>query len=121
MAIQPVGPYVPPTTPVSPATAVSREASTNQAEEPAPKAAELAANTQPSREQLDKAVGEVKKALAPVARNLQFSIDDETGRSVVRVIDASTNEVIRQFPSEELLAITRSIDKLSGLFVKQKA
>jgi len=63
----------------------------------------------------------VRKALAPVARNLQFSIDDATGRSVVKVVDSSTNEVIRQIPSEELLAITRSIDKFSGLFVKQKA
>ena len=75
----------------------------------------------PSREQLDQAVSEVRQALAPVARNLQFSIDDATGRSIVKVVDASTNEVIRQMPSEELLAITRSLDKLSGLFVKQKA
>lgn len=75
----------------------------------------------PSREQIDQAMTEVKKALAPVARNLQFSVDDETGRTIIKVIDASTNEVIRQMPSEELLAITKAIDSFSGLFVKQKA
>jgi len=84
-------------------------------------AAEAAPAVQPSREQIDRAMNEVKRAIAPVARNLQFSIDDETGRSVVKIVDSSTNEVIRQIPSEELLAITRSMDKLSGLFVKQKA
>ncbi|GAB4057591.1 flagellar protein FlaG [Uliginosibacterium sediminicola] len=78
------------------------------------------AAAQPTREQIDQAMGEVRKVLAPVARNLQFSIDDETGRTVVKVMDSSTNEVIRQIPSEELLAMTRSMDKLSGLFVKQK-
>ena len=63
---------------------------------------------------------EVRQALGPVARNLQFSIDDDTGRTVIKVVDATTQEVIRQMPSEELLAITQSLDKLSGLFVKQK-
>lgn len=122
MAIQPLGPVAPLAPTANSAAAVSRAtpaASPDQA--PAAAVAPAIATTLPSREQLDRAMGEVKKALAPVARNLQFSIDDETGRSIVKVVDASTNEVIRQFPSEELLAITRSIDRLSGLFVKQKA
>ncbi len=122
MAIQPVGPAVPPTPAVTPSAGVSRPTPAVTAERPnSTVAAQAVAGNQPSREQLDRAMGEVKKALAPVARNLQFSIDEETGRSIVKVVDSSTNEVIRQFPSEELLAITRSIDRLSGLFVKQKA
>ena len=75
----------------------------------------------PAREQIDRAMSEVKKALDPVARNLQFSIDEETGRTVIKVVDSTTQQVIRQMPSEELLALTRSLDSLSGLFVKQKA
>ncbi len=121
MAIQPLASYVTSTSPVSPATSVSRETPATHTEEQAPKQVETASSSQPSREELDQAMGEVKKALEPVARNLQFSVDHETGRSVVKVVDATTNEVIRQIPSEELLAITRSIDKFSGLFVKQKA
>lgn len=83
--------------------------------------AQQPAQATPSREQIDQAMTEVKRALAPVARNLQFSVDDDTGRTIIKVIDASTNEVIRQMPSEELLAITKAIDSFSGLFVKQKA
>ena len=124
MAIQPLTPYVPPasTAPSNAVGQVAQATSTHQAAETEPaKEAEAVARPPPSREQLDRAVSEVRKALAPVARNLQFSIDDATGRSVVKVVDSTTNEVIRQLPSEELLALTRSMDSLSGLFVKQKA
>ena len=79
------------------------------------------AYTQPSREQVDQAVEQMREALPPVARNLQFSVDEATGRSVVKVVDSSTNEVIRQMPSEELLNIARTLDKLTGLLLKQKA
>jgi flagellar protein FlaG len=74
---------------------------------------------QPSREQLDQAMQQMQNALPPVARNLQFSIDEETGRTVVKVIDPSTKEVIRQMPSEELLSIAKALDSMRGLLIKQ--
>lgn len=74
-----------------------------------------------SASELGEALERVREALAPVARNLQFSVDDDTGKTVVRIIDSSTNEVIRQMPSEEMLAISRSIDKLQGLLLRQEA
>lgn len=52
---------------------------------------------------------------------LAFSIDDATEKLVVRITDASTGELIRQLPSEEALAIARSLDKLQGLLLKQEA
>jgi flagellar protein FlaG len=119
MAIQPATSYVAPVSAAIPTAIVPRDAQAtpvNPQQSP-----EAATANAPSQDQLDNAMSEVTKALAPVARNLQFSIDDATGRSVVKVVDSTTNEVIRQIPSEELLAITRSMDKLSGLFVKQKA
>lgn len=75
--------------------------------------------SQPSREQLDQAMQQMQNALPPVARNLQFSIDEETGRTVVKVIDPSTKEVIRQMPSEELLSIAKALDSMRGLLIKQ--
>lgn len=74
-----------------------------------------------SAAELNEALERVREALAPVARNLQFSVDDDTGKTVVRIIDSSTDEVIKQFPSEEMLAIARSIDKLQGLLLRQEA
>jgi flagellar protein FlaG len=121
MTIQPVSntPLQPTarTTQVAP---VRRETPPEDGPSPAEQVVQAAQQT-PPREQIDRAMNEVRRVLAPVARNLQFSIDEETGRTVIKVMDASTQEVIRQIPSEELLAITRSLDSFSGLFVKQKA
>lgn len=81
---------------------------------------------QPDRETIERAMQEVKKAVDPMARNLQFSIDEDTGRTIVRIVDTSTKEVIRQIPSEEVLAIAKALDQTdgdtsSGVFLKQKA
>lgn len=71
--------------------------------------------------QIQQALEDVRKAIAPVAQNLLFSIDDDTGHTVIKIIDSSTDEVIKQIPSEEILAISKALDKLQGLLVKQHA
>lgn len=76
---------------------------------------------QPSAEQVQEAVVEVRKAVQPVARNLQFSIDKETGKTIIKVVDSVTNEVIRQIPGEEIVAIAKAIDRMQGLLLHQKA
>ena len=42
-------------------------------------------------------------------RELNFSIDEQTGRTVVKVIDHETKDVIRQIPAEEILALARRV------------
>lgn len=76
----------------------------------------------PSREQVQQVVKEMKQLVEPrVPNGLHFSIDDATGKTVVRVTDAQTGEMIRQIPSEELLAIAQSLDRMQGLLLRQKA
>lgn len=72
------------------------------------------------REELDRALDDVRKAVEPVARNLLFSIDDDSGRTIVKVVDNATKEVIRQIPSEEILSIAKALDRLKGLLIKQE-
>ncbi len=72
------------------------------------------------RKSLEEAVARVRAAVEAKARDLQFSIDQDSGRTVVKVVDSVTKEVVRQIPSEEMLAISRAIDKLQGLLLKQK-
>lgn len=50
-------------------------------------------------------------------RNLQFSIDGDTGESVFRVIDSSTGELIRQIPSEQVLHIIEQVQEAQGATV----
>lgn len=76
----------------------------------------------PSKEQVKRTVESMKQMAETTAPNsLQFSIDDDTGKTIVRVSDAQTGEMIRQIPSEELLDIARSLDKMQGMLLRQKA
>lgn len=99
---------------------VNAEASSQSSSDTA-KTSTVGGATQPSRQQIDQAVQQMQQSLPSMARNLQFSLDEETGRTVVKVVDADTNEVIRQIPSEEVLAIAQTLDKSTGLLLKQQA
>lgn len=72
-------------------------------------------------EQLEELLNNVKQTLPSSARNLQFSIDEGSGRTVVKVVDSNTKEVIRQIPSEEILAIAESLSPPKGFLIKQDA
>jgi flagellar protein FlaG len=76
---------------------------------------------QASANEVEKATDQVNKFVSSVNNGIQFSIDKETGISVVKVIDKSTNEIIRQIPGDEILQIAKTLDRLQGLFVKQQA
>ncbi len=60
-----------------------------------------------TREALQKAVNNLNDYALNLKRNLQFTIDEELDRPIIRVIDTETDQVIRQIPSEEVLSIAR--------------
>lgn len=66
-----------------------------------------------SNEEVERTVDEIRRHIAPVDQNLLFTIDKETGKTIVRLIDSSTKEILRQIPSEELVAIARALGKSS--------
>jgi flagellar protein FlaG len=70
---------------------------------------------------LDAAVETANRAMGGLAHSLEFSIDQESGKSVVRVVNKETGQVIRQFPTEEMLSIAHAIDRLQGLLINQTA
>lgn len=73
------------------------------------------------RKQLEEAATRIKEFVAPVNDSIQFSLDEDTGRTLLQVIDVQTKEVIRQIPSEEVLNIAKALDKLQGLLIHNKA
>ncbi|MGV7211407.1 flagellar protein FlaG [Oxalobacteraceae bacterium A2-2] len=61
-----------------------------------------------------------------VNSQVQFSIDDDTGGTVVKVVDTETKQVLRQFPSEQALEISKDLQKqeasaMKGLLIKGEA
>lgn len=75
----------------------------------------------PDPEHIQQAVRDIQRAVEPMANDLNFSIDRESGKTVIRVIDGATQELIRQIPSEELMSISRVLNRLAGLLVQDKA
>ncbi len=61
---------------------------------------------------LEEAVAKVESFLTVQNRDLTFSIDENTNRSVVTVKDGQSGDVIRQIPSEELLKLAERIQEL---------
>jgi flagellar protein FlaG len=83
------------------------------------------ARNQGGLEELGKAVEKLQKFVSIAASDIEFSIDEDLGRTVVKVIDRETKDVIRQIPSEEMLELAKMLDKALGeplgVLVKQKA
>ncbi|MCU7921797.1 MAG: flagellar protein FlaG [Candidatus Thiodiazotropha sp. (ex Dulcina madagascariensis)] len=65
-----------------------------------------------SKQEVEAAVDQMKDFAQVMSRQLQFDVDDESGRTVVRVIDKDSGDVIRQIPSDEVLALARHMREL---------
>ncbi len=62
---------------------------------------------------LEEAVNRLEDAPQLVKRNLEFSIDKDTGRQVVRVVDSETGELVRQIPPEEILNLISRMQQMN--------
>lgn len=61
---------------------------------------------------LEDATREIEQFLQSQNRNLAFSVDENTDRSVVTVTESGSGDVIRQIPSEEVLRLAERLDDL---------
>jgi len=73
---------------------------------------ELVDKPAPSSEQVLEALNIVNKAAVFEQRSLSFMMDETSGRSIIKVMDKSTDQLIRQIPSEELLKVAQDIKRL---------
>ncbi len=67
------------------------------------------------------AVKKLNELVAPALQTIQFALDQESERMVVKVVDTATNKVLRQMPNEEVMAFSKTLDRLQGLVVRQTA
>ena len=61
--------------------------------------------------QLAAAIDKLNSKVQNLNRNLEFSLDKDSGEVVVRVVDAKTRELISQIPRKEALQIARDIEQ----------
>jgi flagellar protein FlaG len=86
-----------------------------------PMGAEPASKETPAQDNVRQAIASANAALKVLSSSLEFSQDSSTGKTIVRVVDTSNQQVLRQFPSEEMLAIARAVDRFQGWLLKEKA
>ncbi len=66
-------------------------------------------------EDIESTVRRLNELMAERERSLSFRVDEASGRTVITVLDATTHEVVRQIPSEEVLALRRALETSGAL------
>ena len=107
--------------PISPGSASS---AVNAEKSVAAKAEEVASTTpaaEQARQPVEEAISSIKQFAQSIQRNLNFALDDSSGRVVVKVTDAMSGDVIRQIPSEDALRLAESLEEARSLLFKAEA
>ena len=108
-------------------TGTAEAAATAAIIRPAPVAAPSSgagpAGNAPTLDEVNRAVTDLNKSPQARAQGLEFSVDSDTRRTVVKVIDQSTQEVLRQIPTQEALEMLKALDASStkGVLIRQTA
>ncbi|KGJ96999.1 flagellar protein FlaG [Colwellia psychrerythraea] len=73
-----------------------------------------------STPQLEKVAKQLQEFIGKMNQGLEFSVDEDSGRDVIKVIDRKSGEVIKQYPSEEVLSLVAKLSEATGNFVDSK-
>lgn len=68
-----------------------------------------AAVQEANRKELDESVKDLNEHMQVIQRELHFTVDDDSGHTVIKVMDLATQQVIRQIPNEEALQAARNL------------
>lgn len=52
--------------------------------------------------------------------HLSFAVDDDTGKTVINIVDSESGEVIRQIPQDGLLKLRKQMGEIQGLLLNQR-
>jgi len=106
-----------PVTTVTP-TAASRNGGESTAAERVRQDMPASGKSSPVEQQVDASLQQARRvaealaqSLTDLANELQFRIDDATGNPVMTVYNSQTKTVVRQVPSEEVLAVSRYLQQ----------
>lgn len=70
------------------------------------------------KNELDKVADNLTNLVSVMQKGLKFSVDEESGKQVIKVQDIESGDVIRQIPSEEALLLAEKLSEVSGILMK---
>ena len=82
---------------------------------------DASARPEVARLDIERAIERIAELARSSQRGLRFAVDEGSGRTVITVINAATNEIVRQIPEEEILAIARALRAQGGALVAEQA
>lgn len=74
-----------------------------------------------ARDLLQTAVSDIQNYVQSVRRDINFNLDDQSGRVVVNVTEATSGDVIRQIPSEEALRLAENLSEIRSVLFEAEA
>lgn len=72
-------------------------------------------------DKLKNAANDMNKYIQNMQRDLHFSVDEDSGETVIRVVDSETQRLVRMIPSEEFLHASQEFNQTVGMLLKAKA
>jgi flagellar protein FlaG len=77
----------------------------------------------PDAASLKKAVAALNDSIQPHFGSIEFSIDEQSGKTLLKIVDTETNTLLMQIPSKQALALASAQDAgtRQGLFIKDSA
>lgn len=76
-------------------------------------------NQQLERGQLEKVAQQLQDFMGEMNRSLQFQVDEDSGRDVIKILDKTSGDVIKQYPSEEVLSLVSKLSESAGILIDQ--
>jgi flagellar protein FlaG len=72
-------------------------------------------NVQLTVQEVAETVEALNSVMQQMQRGISFQVDDQSGRSVIQVIDRDSGDVIKQMPSEDLLKLINHMQEMQNI------
>lgn len=69
----------------------------------------------PDQQEVEVAVKDLNSALELMNVQRQFSLEKDLNKVVVKLLDSESKDIIRQFPSEEAISLSKNIKEMVGM------
>lgn len=72
-------------------------------------------------QEIEETVQTMNDAMQAFSRGLNFQVDEDNGRTIIKVIDRETKDLIKQFPSEDLIKLITSMKNMQSILFDDQA
>ena len=72
-----------------------------------------------SSAQLEMVAQQLQDFVGEMNKGLEFSVDKDSGRDIIKVVDKKSGDLIKQYPTEEVLSLVTKLSDAAGSLVNE--